>query len=86
MAGAVMKICEHFLAWSHFFLDNYYGQNYSSSLEKLIDYATEFSTSACIPPYCLTECYLTSIAGLIYVNDLDLMTQIFVSPCHTYMQ
>ncbi len=27
--------------------------------------------------------YLTSIAGLVHVNDLDLTTQILVSPCHT---
>ncbi len=26
---------------------------------------------------------LTSIAGLVHVNDLDLTTQILVSPCHT---
>ena len=25
---------------------------------------------------------LTSIAGLVHVNDLNLMTQILVSPCH----
>ena len=28
-------------------------------------------------------CYLTSIAGLIHVFDLDLMTQIFIFPCQT---
>ena len=26
---------------------------------------------------------LTSIAGLVHVNDLNLTTQILVSPCHT---
>ncbi len=26
---------------------------------------------------------LTSIAGLVHVNDLDLTTQILVSPCRT---
>ncbi len=27
--------------------------------------------------------WLTSIAGLVHVNDLNLTTQILVSPCHT---
>ena len=32
---------------------------------------------------CSLTMYLTSIAGLVHVNDLDLPTQILVSPCHT---
>ena len=30
-----------------------------------------------------TQISLTSIAGLVHVNDLKLTTQILVSPCHT---
>ncbi len=34
--------------------------------------------------YCLrSNLLLTSIAGLVHVNDLDLTTQILVSPCDT---
>ncbi len=33
--------------------------------------------------FLLSNYRLTSIAGLVHVNDLDLTTQILVSPCHT---